>query len=125
MTDFNNCYDQRSKDDVGPIINKIHEIGKPLQLTPNQVQQVKAQLGIKFNPTSNLSQNKSFLVKKVALAISQCEDPGDWGDEIVNWTPEARAAIRQVATWLSEAPLDVYQDDRSIMVNALLDEANR
>lgn len=65
------------------------------------------------------------LVKRVALAISRCEDPEEWDDEMVNWTPEARAAIRKVAAWLSEAPLDVYQDDRSIMVNALFDEANR
>ena len=65
------------------------------------------------------------LVEQVALVISQCEDPADWGDEIVNWTPEARAAIRQVACWLNEAWLDVYQDDRSIIVNALFDEANR
>jgi hypothetical protein len=65
------------------------------------------------------------LVKRVALTISRCENPEEWDDEMVNWTPEARAAIRKVATWLSEAPLDVYQDDRSIMVNALFDEANR
>jgi hypothetical protein len=68
---------------------------------------------------------KRSLVEKVALVISRCEDPEEWDDEIVNWTPEARLAIAKVATWLSEAWLDVYQDDRSIMVNALFDEANR
>lgn len=65
------------------------------------------------------------LVEQIALAISKCESPGDWSDEIINWTPEARVAIRQIATWLSEAPLDVYQNDRSIIVNALFDEANQ
>lgn len=68
---------------------------------------------------------KRSLVEHVALVISRCEDPEEWDDEIVNWTPEARLAIAKVATWLSEAWLDVYQDDRSIMVNALFDEANR
>jgi hypothetical protein len=72
-----------------------------------------------------MTDTTKHLVEQVALAISQCEDPADWGDEIVNWTPEARAAIRKVATWLNEAWLDVYQDDRAIMVNALFDEANR
>jgi len=42
------------------------------------------------------------LVGSVALAISRCEAPGDWGDEIVNWTPEACVAIKEVAAWLSE-----------------------
>jgi hypothetical protein len=72
-----------------------------------------------------MTNTTKHLVKQVALAISQCEDPADWGDEIVNWMPEARAAIRKVATWLSEAPLDVYEEERAIMVNALFDEANR
>jgi hypothetical protein len=72
-----------------------------------------------------MTNTTKHLVKQVALAISQCEDPEQWDDEMVAWTPEARIAIRKVATWLSEAPLDVYQDERSIMVNALLDEANR
>jgi hypothetical protein len=72
-----------------------------------------------------MTNTTKHLVKQVALAISLCQDSEAWEDEIVNWTPEARAAIRQVATWLSKAPLDVYQDERSIMVNALFDEANR
>lgn len=72
-----------------------------------------------------MTNTTKHLVQQVALVISLCEDPEEWDGQIVNWTPEARAAIRKVATWLSEAPLDVYQDDRSIMVNALFDEANR
>ena len=38
----------------------------------------------------------SSLVARVALAIT-----GD-SDEPINWKPEARAAIREVAAWLSE-----------------------
>jgi hypothetical protein len=72
-----------------------------------------------------MTNTTKHLVKQVALVISLCEDPEEWDGQIVNWTPEARVAIRKVATWLSETPLDVYENDRSIIVNALLDEANR
>ena len=75
-----------------------------------------------------MTNTTKHLVKQVALAISQCEDPEQWDDEMVAWTPEARIAIRQVATWLNETWLDVNpicNDDCSIMVNALFDEANR
>jgi hypothetical protein len=72
-----------------------------------------------------MTDTTKHLVEQVALVISQCQDPREWDDEIANWLPETRAAIRQVAIWLSEAPLDVYQDERAIMVNALFDEANR
>ena len=41
------------------------------------------------------------LVERVAAAIT-----GD-SDEPINWKPEARAAIREVAAWLRENP-DVY-----------------
>ena len=40
------------------------------------------------------------LVERVALAISGVEDSSCWDDETVNWAPEARAAIREVAAWL-------------------------
>ena len=62
---------------------------------------------------------------RVALAISRCEDSSAWDDEAVNWKPEARAAIREVALWLNEASLDLYPGDRSIVVNALYDQANQ
>lgn len=42
------------------------------------------------------------LVERVAVAISRCEDSSCWDDEAVNWEPEARAAIREVAEWLRE-----------------------
>ena len=43
----------------------------------------------------------SSLVKRVAFAIT-----GD-SDELINWKPEARAAIREVAGWMRENP-DVH-----------------
>jgi hypothetical protein len=42
------------------------------------------------------------LLKRVAIAISRCEDSSCWDDEAVNWEPEARAAIREVVAWLKE-----------------------
>jgi hypothetical protein len=48
-------------------------------------------------PTSNPSQIRSSLVERVAYAIT-----GD-SDGPINWKPEARAAIREVAAWLREA----------------------
>jgi hypothetical protein len=45
----------------------------------------------------------SSLVKRVALAISGIEYGLERDEEAVNWAPEARAAIREVAAWLREA----------------------
>ncbi len=53
-------------------------------------------------PTPNDRQIRSSLVERVAIAISRCEDSAAWDDEAVNWAPEARAAIREVAAWLRE-----------------------
>jgi hypothetical protein len=58
-------------------------------------------------PTPNSSQIGSSLVERVALAISGIEDGSCWDDEAVNWAPEARAAIREVAAWL----IDRRRDD--------------
>jgi hypothetical protein len=58
------------------------------------------------------------LVDRVARAIGQDDEP-------INWEPEARAAIREVALWLNEAPFDLYPGDRGIVVNALYDQANQ
>jgi hypothetical protein len=58
------------------------------------------------------------LVDRVARAIGQDDEP-------INWEPEARAAIREVALWLNEASLDLYPGDRGIVVNALYDQANK
>ncbi len=69
-------------------------------------------------PTPNPNQIGRSLVERVARAIGQDDEP-------INWEPEARAAIREVALWLNEAPLDLYPGDRGIVVNALYDQANQ
>jgi hypothetical protein len=56
------------------------------------------------------------LVARVQAAIHDVEFP--------HGNDEARAAIRVIARWLDEAPLDVYSSDRAVIVNALLDQAN-
>ena len=48
-------------------------------------------------PTPNHSQIRSSLVERVALAISGIEDSAAWGDESINWAPEARAAMHVIA----------------------------
>ena len=53
-------------------------------------------------PTPNPSPIRTSLVERVAIAISRCEDSSCWDDEAVNWEPEARAAIREVLTWLKQ-----------------------
>ena len=53
-------------------------------------------------PTPSDRQIRSSLVERVAIAISRCEDSAAWDDEAVNWAPEARAAILEVAAWLRE-----------------------
>jgi hypothetical protein len=81
-------------------ISKVHQISKPLKLTPDQVQQVLDQLRPKSKPTPNPSQIRSSLVDRVARAIGRDDEP-------INWEPEARAAIREVAAWMTGNP-DVY-----------------
>jgi hypothetical protein len=68
--------------------------------------------------TSTSNQFDRSLVDQVARAIGR-------DDEVINWEEEARAAIRMVALWLNEAPLDLYPGDRGIVVNALYDQANQ
>jgi len=87
--------------------SKVYEISKPLQLTPEQAQQIGDLLAPNSKRTPNSSQIRSSLVERVALAISRCEDSSAWDDEAVNWAPEARAAIREVAAWMTSNP-DVY-----------------
>jgi hypothetical protein len=87
--------------------SKVYEISEPLQLTPEQAQHVAALLAPNSKPSPNSSQIGSSLVERVALAISRCEDSSSWDDEAINWAPEARAAIREVAAWMTSNP-DVY-----------------
>ena len=105
--------------------SKVYEISKPLKLTPEQAQQIRDLLAPNFKPSPDSSHIESSLLERVAIAISRCEDSSCWDDEAVNWEPEARAAIREVALWLNEAPLDLYPGDRGIVVNALYDQANQ
>jgi hypothetical protein len=57
-------------------------------------------LEVNSKSTSNPSQIRSSLVERVARAIGQDDEP-------INWEPEARAAIREVAAWMTSNP-DVY-----------------
>jgi hypothetical protein len=86
---------------------------------------VEALEAANFKPTPNSSQIGRSLVERVALAISGIEYGLERDEEAVNWASEARAAIREVALWLNEAPLDLYPGDRGIVVNALYDQANQ
>jgi hypothetical protein len=105
--------------------SKVYQINKPLKLTPEQAQQVRDLLAPNSRPTPNSSQIGGSLVNRVALAISGIEYGLERDEEAVNWASEARAAIREVALWLNEAPLDLYPGDRGIVVNALYDQANQ
>lgn len=60
------------------------------------------------------------LQRLVALAIS----PNINEQVPEEWLPEAVRAIRAVAFWLREEPLDLYPGDRALVVNTLLDQAN-
>ena len=40
------------------------------------------------------------LVERVAIAVCRCDDSSSWREEVINWSPEARAAILAVAEWL-------------------------
>jgi hypothetical protein len=79
--------------------SKVYQISKPLKLTPDQVQQVLDQLRPKSKPTPNPSQIRSSLVERVVMAIGRDSETARWN--------EARAAIREVAAWMTSNP-DVY-----------------
>ena len=80
--------------------SKVYQISKPLKLTPEQEQQVRDLLAPNSKPTPNPIQIRSSLVDRVARAIGRDDEP-------INWEPEARAAIREVAAWMTSNP-DVY-----------------
>ena len=87
--------------------SKVYEISKPLTLTPEQAQQIRDLLAPNSKPTPNPSQIRSSLVNRVALAISGIEYGLERSEEAVNWASEARAAIREVAAWMTSNP-DVH-----------------
>jgi hypothetical protein len=102
--------------------SKIYQISKPLKLTAKQQAELQALLTPNFRVgmtlTSTSNQVDSSLVDQVARAIGRDDEP-------INWEEEARAAIRMVALWLNESPLNLYPCDRGIVVNALYDQANQ
>ena len=99
--------------------SKVYEISEPLKLTPEQAQRIRDLLAPNSKPTPNPSQIRSSLVERVGAAIFEQFENNAGNEE------EARAAIREVALWLNEAPLDLYPGDRGIVVNALYDQANQ
>jgi hypothetical protein len=121
--------------------SKVYEINEPLQLTPEQAQQVRDLLAPNSKPTPNSSQIRSLLVKQVT------RDRDETGDYlIVHDTPasasslvervgaaileqfennagneaEARAAIREVAAWMRE-----QHDGDLVAATVLEQEAER
>ena len=120
--------------------SKVYEISKPLQLTPEQAQQVNDLLAPNSKPTPNSSQVRGSLMERVADAIAkedwmnngldefECEDP----DPTYRYTSAAiddgldvgslqtRAAIREVAAWMRE-----QQDGDLIAATMLEREAER
>lgn len=73
--------------------SKVYQISKPLRLTPDQVQQALDQFLPKIKPSPDSSQIGSSLVERVVMAIGRDSETARWN--------EARAAIREVAAWLS------------------------
>ena len=73
--------------------SKIYEINEPLQLTPEQAQQVMDLLTPNSKPTPNSSQIGRSLVERVQ---------GAQVESVKERSPMARAAIREVAAWLDE-----------------------
>lgn len=93
--------------------SKVYEISKPLKLTPDQVEQLLDQLRPTSKRTSSPSQSSSSsLVDRVSTAIALEDEKHYWpsteGDakDVVE-SDMARAAIREVAAWMTSNP-DVY-----------------
>jgi hypothetical protein len=78
--------------------SKVYEISKPLQLTPEQAQQVRDLLAPNSKPTPNPSQIGRSLVRRVEDALME---------SVKEQGSMARAAIREVAAWMTSNP-DVY-----------------
>ena len=73
-------------------------ISKPLQLTPEQAQQINDLLAPNSKPTPNPSQIRSSLVERIAWMIANHISKGIPGTDC---TPFATDMIREVAAWLS------------------------
>jgi len=94
--------------------SKVYEISKPLKLTAKQQKELNALLQPNSKPTPNPSQIRSSLVERVQAAINDVEFPHS--------NDEARAAIHEVAMWMTSNP-DVYFPPA--LVFALEQEAER
>jgi hypothetical protein len=110
--------------------SKVHEISEPLKLTPEQAQQITDLLtpnsSAPLTSSNYPAKPDSSLVDRVSTAIALVDEEHYWPEERdAVETDMARAAIREVALWLNEAPLDLYPGDRGIVVNALYDQANQ
>jgi hypothetical protein len=92
----------------------VHQISKPLKLTPEQAQQIRDLLAPNSKPTPNPNQIRSSLVERVQGAIHDVEFP--------HGNDEARAVIREVAAWMTSNP-DIYFPPA--LVFALEQEAER
>ena len=73
--------------------SKVYEINKPLQLTPEQAQQIRDLLAPNSKPTPKDRQIGSSLVERVEGALME---------SVKEQGSMARAAIREVALWLDE-----------------------
>lgn len=87
--------------------SKVYEISEPLQLTPEQAQQVRDLLAPNSKPSPNSSQIGSSLVARVERRIRHAHEVGGF---------QARAAIREVAAWLRE------QQDGDLIAAAMLEQ---
>lgn len=76
--------------------SKVYDINEPLQLTPEQAQQVMDLLAPNFRPAPDSSRIGSSLVVRVNDAVNSQVDFSDDALEC------SRVAIREVATWLRE-----------------------
>ncbi|NBW17725.1 MAG: hypothetical protein EBR82_58090 [Caulobacteraceae bacterium] len=94
--------------------SKVYQISKPLKLTAKQQEELNALLRPGSKPFPNSSQIGSSLVERVVMAIGRDSETARWN--------EARAAIREVAAWMTSNP-DVYFPPA--LVFALEQEAER
>jgi len=78
--------------------SKVYEISKPLKLTAKQQEELNALLRPSSKPSPNSSQIGSSLVERVEGALME---------SIKEQGSMARAAIREVASWMTSNP-DVY-----------------
>ena len=93
--------------------SKVYEISKPLKLTVKQQKELNALLRPSSKPSPNSSQIGSSLVERVEGALME---------SVKEHGSMARAAIREVASWMTSNP-DIYFPPA--LVFALEQEAER